>query len=237
MGKIGNMSQQIKELFTSISPTYDKLNHLLSFNIDKSWRKKTIDQISFDSGSPLQCLDLCAGTLDLSIALLKKYSKADVWAVDFSQSMLDLGIKKVPPADRPRLHTVCSDALSLPFPDEKFDLIVCGYGFRNLDDPYHGMAEMKRVLKAGGQLLILDFFKPTRLPSKLFHYTYGQFVLPAVGRLLSGKKGAYRYLQRSITHFTTLDDCKKIFEKQGFNSINMMDFFMGISSVVTGFKA
>ncbi|MDO8520483.1 MAG: bifunctional demethylmenaquinone methyltransferase/2-methoxy-6-polyprenyl-1,4-benzoquinol methylase UbiE [Deltaproteobacteria bacterium] len=228
---------QIESLFSEISPTYDRLNHLLSFNIDRSWRRKTIAQIVFDRGESVTALDLCAGTLDLTLEFLKTFPKGIVTAVDFSQSMLDLGAKKIPPQDAGRVRLICADALKLPFPDGQFDLLFCGYGFRNLDDKEAGLNEMRRVLRPGGQLLILEFFRPTNWFTKLFHGTYGNFILPTVGRLISKRTGAYRYLHESISRFYSTDECSNLFYKHMFNSIKLKFLFNGVSAIISGVKA
>lgn len=231
------MSQQIQELFTAISPTYDRLNHLLSFNIDKRWRKKTIGEIRAGRDRPLQALDLCAGTLDLSREFLRQFPEGNVTAVDFSQAMLDEGTKKLTPKEKTKIKTVCADALSLPFPDASFDVVYCGYGFRNLDDQDKGLREIWRVLKPGGQILILEFFRPTKWFTKFFHNTYGNFMLPTIGGLVSKRTSAYRYLHESISRFYTLNECEKLLKKHIFNNISSMNFFNGVSSLITGVKS
>lgn len=227
------MSEQIKELFSSISPTYDRLNHLLSFNLDKRWRKKTIQSIRADEKQPLLALDLCAGTFDLSLAFLKRFSNGQVVSVDFSHGMLKAGLPKIE-CQADRIQPVCADALKLPFPDQKFDVVFCGYGFRNLDDQEKGLAEIHRVLKPNGQLLILEFFKPQKIGTKIFHHTYGRFVLPGLGQLVAKSRDAYTYLYHSISEFYTLDECKNMFLKQGFNNVESMDFFMDVSNLISG---
>ena len=229
------MSESIRNLFTEISPTYDRLNHLLSFNIDKRWRRKTIEEIR-NRKTPLKALDLCAGTLDLSREFLRQFPTSNVQAVDFSQGMLDQGMKKLSPEEREKIQTICADALSLPFPDGTFDVVFCGYGFRNLDNQETALHEIRRVLKPGGQLLILEFFKPTNWFTKLFHSTYGHFMLPTVGGLISRQSHAYRYLHESISRFYTLNECKIMFNNHMFKSLNHKNFFNGVSSLISAIK-
>lgn len=230
------MSEQIKELFSTISPTYDRLNHLLSFNLDKRWRKQTIQTIRASENAPLLALDLCAGTFDLSLAFLERFRQSKVISADFSHGMLKAGLNKIKPHSN-RIFPVCGDALKLPFPDQSFDVVFCGYGFRNLDDPAKGLAEIHRVLKPGGQILILEFFRPQKLATRVFHHTYGRWVLPNVGHLISKSRSAYLYLHDSISRFYTLNECEKAFEKQGFNEILSKRFFMGVTHLVSGRRA
>lgn len=227
------MSENVKNLFTSISPTYDRLNHLLSFHIDKKWRKNTIQSIQFPTSQSIKALDLCAGTLDLSVQFLHDYPHSHVTSLDFSQNMLDYGSHKISAEDQSRIQLVCGDALKLPFEDQSFDVIFCGYGFRNLDDKWAGIQEMKRVLKPQGQILILDFFKPRRFITKCFHHTYGRFILPLVGAIIAKNKDAYTYLYESINQFYSLDQCKDSFKQAGYNHVTSTDFLLGISSLVT----
>lgn len=229
------MSAKVQQLFTEIAPTYDFINHALSLNIDKIWRKKTIQSITCNPRQPIHALDLCAGTLDLSLDFLKKFPFSHVTALDFSQQMLDLGREKLAKyADRTTIK--CGDALNLPFSPATFDVVFCGYGFRNLDDKEKGFAEISRVLKPGGQMLILDFFKPDGLLSRLFYATYGKHILPWAGRLLSGHGTAYRYLNDSIAGFYTLNECMSAATKHGFVKTTGRNFFLGVSSLVRAQK-
>ena len=236
------MSEQIKNLFSSISPTYDGLNHLLSLNTDRRWRKRTIGQISLPKEKPVKALDLCAGTLDLSFEFLKQFPQGRVWAVDFSYDMLANGLSKVgasASSGRPshhRLHAICADGLSMPFPSGHFDVVFCGFGFRNFDDQEKALREIHRVLKPNGRLLILEFFRPINPITRIFHHTNGNFVLPLVGGLISGRKEAYRYLHRSIADFYSLEECKELLQNSGFTATHSRNFSMGISSLLVGEK-
>ena len=230
------MSEQIKNLFSSISPTYDRANHLLSLNSDRRWRRKTIGQIRFPKEKPVAALDLCAGTLDLSLEFLRQYPAGKVWALDFSTNMLAQGAAKTNGNLGKRIHLVCADGLNMPFPSGYFDAVFCGFGFRNFDDQTTALKEINRVLKPNGQLLILEFFRPTTIRAQIFHHTYGNFILPLVGGLISGRKEAYRYLHRSIADFYSLEECKELFKNSGFTATFSKNFSMGISSLIVGEK-
>ena len=230
------MSEEVKQLFTNISSTYDCLNHVMSFQVDKNWRKKTISRIHSNPNSPLKALDLCAGTLDLSLEFLRQFSTSHVTAVDFSFSMLQNGLHKIPSHQKEQVSIICADALHLPFADGSFDLIFCGYGFRNLDNQEAGLQEMKRVLKPGGQVLILDFFRPEGFLSRLFHFTYGRFLIPLIGGLISKSRKAYQYLHDSISNFYSLNECRDLFLAQGFLVIESRHFMRGISSLIVATK-
>lgn len=231
------MSETVKSLFTSISPTYDRLNHVLSFNIDKIWRKKTIAWIEKPQNSCFQMLDLCAGTFDLSLECLRQFPNCQIVAADFSLGMLNAGISKIKTQKlKGKIVPVCADALNLPFSDNSMDVIICGYGFRNFDDAEKGIREANRVLKKGGQLLVLDFFKPNSVPAKIFHKTYAKFVIPTLGKLISGHQSAYVYLKNSIQGFLTADEFKNLLKKNSFKDTKSKDFIFAISSVVSAIK-
>jgi ubiquinone/menaquinone biosynthesis methyltransferase len=231
------MSEAVKNIFDDISPTYDRLNHMLSLNIDKKWRKKTVGLIQKKKDDDFKVLDLCAGTYDLSIEILRQFPNCQVTAADFSQSMLDVGRPKIQNyLNTGQIKPVCCDALNMPFDADDFDVILCGYGVRNFDHTEKGILEIKRVLKPGGQILVLEFFRPKNLLTKIFHKTYAGFVIPTLGRWVSGNSGAYAYLRDSIQGFITLSEFKNILNKNSFKHIKNKDFILAISSAVSAFK-
>ncbi len=231
------MSQKIKNLFDQISPTYDRLNHLLSFGIDRSWRRKTLSDVSPDKQLALTALDLCAGTLDLSIEFLKLYPQSKVVALDFSHSMLKRGLEKIPQHVRDRIDLVCADGLKLPFKKEEFDVVLCAYGMRNLDNNELGLKEIRSVLKPGGKILILDFFRPRKRSTKIFHQTYGKFWLPLMGGVVSGNRKAYCYLHESVKKYYSPEEYQKLMMQCGFTVLPGRDFLWGISSLAIGVKS
>lgn len=230
------MSELVKNYFDSISSSYDVTNRLLSFGCDLAWREKTVRQLVSLKEKNTAILDLCAGTLDLTLETLNFLPLARVFALDFSGRMLDQGKNKIPPQFLNRVSLVRGDALNTPFSDDTFDAILCGYGFRNLDHPQNAILEMKRLLKPGGIILLLDFFKPQRVFSRFFYATYGRYLMPWVGGLISGNPEAYHYLNRSIAQFLTLDEAKNLFLKEGFSFYHSHDFFFGVSSLICARK-
>ncbi len=231
------MSQAVKDMFTTISPSYDKLNHVLSFNIDKRWRRKTIAMIEAEKDQNFYSIDLCAGTCDLGVECLKQFPKSHVMAIDFSEAMLKAGEKKVQNYIlEDRFCMACADALDLPCPDDSIDVVYCGFGVRNFDDTKKGIEECYRVLKPGGQLVVLEFFKPRGFISKLFHMSYAKFLVPSIGRLISKDKQAYQYLKDSIQGFLTKKEFSDLLEEVGFKDVKTKDFLMSVSSSVSGFK-
>lgn len=187
----------VAQMFSAIAPTYDLLNHLLSFNVDRRWRRAAVEALEpLEDGT---YLDLCTGTGDLALEILRR-SGARVVGADFSMPMLGRARSKGAKAGR-SLELVQADAMSLPLASGFFDGVTVAFGARNFQDLGQGLAEMARVLKPGGRALILEFSTPqSRLFGALYRF-YFHRVLPWIGRIVSGGGGAYRYLPASVQAF------------------------------------
>lgn len=228
------MSEAVKNLFTDISTSYDRLNHLLSLNIDKVWRKKAIQLIERNKNDNFHALDLCCGTYDLSLECFKQFPQCNITASDFSQGMLDAGLPKIKKfRESKQINVVQADALNLPFDDERFDVIFCAYGVRNLDDTKKGLLEIQRVLKPGGQIIVLEFFKPDRPMAHLFHKTYANIIIPTLGKMVSGHSSAYHYLRDSIQGFMTIEEFKALGLQCDYQNIFAKDFLFSISTAIS----
>jgi ubiquinone/menaquinone biosynthesis methyltransferase len=218
-----------RRMFERIAPTYDLLNRVMSAGIDRRWRARAIAQLAFAPRGPL--LDLCAGTLDLAAMLERLRPGERVVAVDFSPAMLEAGRRKAP-----RAETVVADAAALPFGDGEFAAVVCGFGMRNLADPRAGAREVLRVLRPGGVFVTLELFRPVRAATRAFHHAYARVVLPAVGGWLSGDRGAYEYLARSMGGFLTREQYERALGEVGFAAVDGFDLTLGVASVVRAVK-
>lgn len=193
--------QNIGSLFNRIAPTYDFLNHLLSLNIDKWWRRKAVRFLKKKSVSG-QCLDVAIGTADLSIELARQLPDLTITGIDLSTEMMRLGEKKVIEKGlQNRISFQETSALDMPFADATFDVVTCGFGIRNFSDLDRGLREMIRVLKEGGVMLVLEFSYPENKTVAWFYDLYFSRILPRIGRLLSKDKTAYSYLNRSVKNF------------------------------------
>jgi demethylmenaquinone methyltransferase/2-methoxy-6-polyprenyl-1,4-benzoquinol methylase len=220
-------------MFTSIAPRYDLLNHLLSFHVDQLWWRRTAGYFSAVLNRPqAQVLDLCCGTGDMTMALQNQGPAAEIVGADFSHAMLQRAREK---SAGTRLRWVEADALSLPFPDESFDLVTSAFGFRNLADYNAGLREILRVLKPGGEAGILDFGEPGGLLGQLYRL-YFKHILPRVGTWISGVKGPYAYLPASVERFPAPQEMQQRMRAAGFREASWTPYTFGIAGLYRGRK-
>ena len=220
-------ARAVRDMFTSIAPRYDLLNHLLSFNVDRLWWKRTAKAFAHILAQPdARVLDLCCGTGDMTSALwMRAAPGVEVIGADFSHAMLVHAIRK---DARPRW--IEADALTLPFPDEHFDLVTSAFGFRNLVDYDGGLREIGRVLRPGGEAGILDFGEPPGLTGRLYRI-YFQHVLPKIGTLISGVRGPYQYLPNSVERFPAPIAMLERMRAAGFVEATWTPFTLGIAGL------
>jgi demethylmenaquinone methyltransferase/2-methoxy-6-polyprenyl-1,4-benzoquinol methylase len=224
----------VQKMFSAIAPRYDLLNHLLSLNIDKRWRRRAVNVLLTNNNAAGRYLDACAGTMDLSIEIARRAKfTGHVIASDFAFPMLAAGVHKI---DGRRICPVCGDALRLPLPDAAFDGAVVGFGVRNLASVHEGVRELTRVLKPGGKLVILEFTTPTWQPFRALYLTYFTRVLPVVGRALSRHPGAYTYLPESVLQFPKPVNLAGIMEAAGLRDVQWQTLTGGIAAVHSGIK-
>ena len=225
----------VRDKFASISGKYDFLNSLLSLKVDRYWRWVTTRELKeFPEGA---VLDLCAGTLPLSLELTRQAPKRKVLAVDFCEDMLRSGLKSLPADERRnRIGAVCGDGEEIPAASEAFWGVTVAFGVRNLARTQQGLAEMYRVLKPGGKLLILEFSRPRNAVFKPVYNFYLNRVLPKVAGLVSGDKEAYEYLASSIAEFYEPEDLLAMIKKAGFSRQYCRPLTMGIVTIYIGIK-
>ena len=219
-------------MFTAIAPRYDLLNHLLSANVDKLWWRRTARTFSLIlSRADSQVLDLCCGTGDMAFALGRENTDAHLIGADFSHAMLVLASAKS--AGRRPVKWIEADALQLPFPDQSFDLVTSAFGFRNLADYDAGLREIHRVLRPGGEIGILECSEPGGLLGRLYD-VYFRFVLPKIGTLISGVKGAYSYLPASVARFPAPPEMLIRMQNAGFCEASWTPYTFGIAGLFRG---
>jgi len=217
------MSSEVKHLFGRIAGRYDLLNRLLSARRDVAWRTAALGMLR---GEPGTLIDLACGTFDLALQALAAGKARRVHGSDFCLPMLVAGAAKR--AGRP-LSASVGDALRLPFADGAADVVTVAYGWRNFDDPAAALREMRRVLVPGGEVLILEFFRPQRWWPRLFYGSFGRFVFPLLGGLVAGDAAAYRYLNASVHRFLGVDEAALLLAANGFAEVRVCSFFGGVS--------
>jgi len=215
---------RVREMFARISPRYDLLNHLLSVNLDRSWRRSVIRKLR-----PM--LDVACGAGDLSVELFEKIG-GEIIGLDFCRPMLELARRKAP-----RLPLVESDALRLPFGDGSFDAVTIGFGIRNLSSVEQGLSELRRVLKPQGWAAILEFSRPSGPGFRALANIYSTRILPRLGGLISGSRSAYEYLPDSILHFPDQATLRSMMIEAGFDGVEFKNLSGGIVALHTGRRA
>lgn len=223
----------VQRMFSTISHGYDRANRWMSMGTDIRWRRQAVaSMLPQDSGAKPRILDLCAGTLDSTIEIHKQYPHAFVTGGDFSAGMIENGKHKITSDIADRVDARQMDAHSLPFDNQALDAIFCAFGVRNLSDLPLATREQARCLRPGGELTVLEFFRPTSLFTRVFHGAYNKTMLPVVGYLATGNLDAYLYLPRSIGAFQTTDGYKALLEQNGFSNVRIENLTFGIASVV-----
>jgi demethylmenaquinone methyltransferase/2-methoxy-6-polyprenyl-1,4-benzoquinol methylase len=217
-------------MFARIAPKYDLLNRVLSAQRDVGWRRDALDLLD---GRPADVLDLACGTFDLGLEALARGKAKRVHGCDFVHGMLVAGAAK---RQGRAVSAAVGDALRLPYADGSFDAAMIAYGWRNFDDPGAALRELKRVLRPGGQVLILEFFRPVHAWPKLFYSTFGRYVIPTVGGWLSGDATAYRYLNDSIWRFVSVEEAEVLFVANGFTVPKVNVCFGGVSHALAAHR-
>jgi demethylmenaquinone methyltransferase/2-methoxy-6-polyprenyl-1,4-benzoquinol methylase len=227
---------KISTLFSSIAPRYDLLNRLLSLGLDSCWRRFAVNQLPKIDNAKF--LDVATGTCDVALEIVKRYPNAKVVGVDFSEGMLELGKEKVKKAGhQDRIEVRFADVTSLPFDDNTFDASIIAFGIRNVQDYKKGIEELGRVLKSGGKVVILEF---TSIQNRFFRIPYRFYItkiLPLIGEIISGKKGAYKYLPSSMLEFPGPEEFKKAIEEAGLQDVKYYKLTFGITAVHVGTKS
>jgi demethylmenaquinone methyltransferase / 2-methoxy-6-polyprenyl-1,4-benzoquinol methylase len=221
-------------MFSAIAPRYDLLNHLLSLNIDKLWRRRAVDILLSGNHPEARYLDACAGTMDLSVELAKRPAfSGDVFASDFAYPMLAAGVSKV---RGKRINVACADALRLPCRDGDFAGAMVGFGVRNLTSVTGGIAELARVLAPGGKLVILEFTTPHWQPFRALYLSYFKHVLPMIGRVISKHGSAYSYLPASVLEFPEPPKLAALMRDAGLKNVKWETRTGGIVAIHSGVK-
>ena len=235
MFRLSEKGEKIQQMFGTIAPRYDFLNRLLSFGIDRRWRTKAVQMIRYQHGSRI--LDVATGTGDVALEIARSTpASVKITGADFCKEMVDLGRDKValsPYSDRIDFQVApCED---LPFADNTFDSITIAFGIRNVVDRRIGLAEMWRVLRPGGRMIILEFSTPRSQLFRMIYYFYFRKLLPMIGGLFS-RYNAYQYLPDSVLEFPSPEEFSRLMTGVGFRHIQVHELTFGIASIYVGEK-
>jgi len=220
--------RDIASLFNSIAPTYDKLNHLLSLNIDKYWRSKSLKDCCLKWE---KVLDVACGTADFTLQIAQT-GVPEVVGIDLSEAMVEIGKEKVKNANfQAKVHLMKGDCAALPFPENSFDAVTVAFGVRNFAQRARSINEMRRVLKPNGDLVILEFSTPKYFPIKQLYRFYFKRWLPFVGGIISGDKAAYHYLPESVYAFPQGEAFMQELCEAGLQNVKQRRMTFGIATV------
>lgn len=226
----GDKTQQVKQMFDNIAPAYDKLNHRLSWNIDKGWRRKAIRQLQ--NGNSQTILDIATGTGDFAILAARMLKPEKLTGIDISEKMMNVGKQKVMAAGLQDVITFRKeDCMNLSFEENSFDAVTAAFGIRNFSDLEKGLGEMCRVLKKGGRLSIVELTSPQSFPMKQLFRLYSHTFLPIYGRLISKDNSAYSYLTATIEAFPQGEEMVGILRKVGFSKASFKRLTLGICTM------
>lgn len=225
---------QVRSMFNKIAWRYDLLNHLLSLNIDKIWRRKLVKMLSVNQ--PESILDVATGTADLAIAAAKVKPK-EIIGIDIADEMLQIGRKKITAKGLQSMISLqTADSENLPFPAERFEAAMVAFGVRNFENLDLGLAEMYRVLKKNGTVYVLEFSIPTNKLFRPFYFFYFKNILPLIGKMVSKDTDAYTYLPDSVSAFPSGRSFIERLERAGFTHCKIRSLTLGIATIYTGEK-
>jgi demethylmenaquinone methyltransferase/2-methoxy-6-polyprenyl-1,4-benzoquinol methylase len=226
--------EEVAQMFDNISKRYDFLNHFLSLGIDKIWRKKAVKMLR--EIQPKKILDLATGTGDFAIASLK-LNPTEIVGMDISDGMLEVGRVKIKKNGYDSIISMRNgDSENLPFEDNYFDALTVGFGVRNYENLEKGLAEMLRVVRPGGKLVILEFSKPKKFPVKQYYAFHSKYIIPFFGKRISKDSSAYAYLPESVAAFPEGKNFENILVKLGYKDVKAKLVSGGIATIYSGIK-
>lgn len=234
-GQQGDKGELVEKMFDNIAPTYDVLNHRLSLDIDKRWRRKAIKQLV--PFKPKEMLDIATGTGDFAILAAQMLRPDLLIGADISEGMMEIGRKKVETAGLGKVVSFMKeDCMNLTFPENSFDAVTAAFGIRNFKDLDKCLRELHRVLRKGGHLSIVELSAPKRFPMSMLFKVYSHTILPIYARLVSKDKGAYRYLISTVEAFPQGETMVGILKKAGFETVNFKRLTFGICTMYLATK-
>jgi demethylmenaquinone methyltransferase/2-methoxy-6-polyprenyl-1,4-benzoquinol methylase len=228
--------EMVRGMFNDIAPTYDRLNHILSLDIDKLWRKRVVRIVRRLGAKHI--MDMATGTGDLAIAMARKIEGSTIYGADFSSEMLAVAKQKIEQLGlSERISLTECNAENIPLDDEAVDAATVAFGVRNFEHQKEALAEMKRTIKRGGHLVVLEFSNPRCIFVRWCYRMYSHYILPAIGRLVSKHATAYTYLPESIDQFASPEAFSALLQEVGFDNIERRSQSLGIAHIYIAHKA
>jgi len=233
---VDKSQERVQKMFGEIAPSYDRMNHLLSMNVDRLWRRKTVKTLKPNSLEPI--LDCCTGTGDLAFAFERATkSQVPITAADFCEEMLEVGRSKIPARRSTQVTFVQADTQNLPFEDNSYQIVSAAFGLRNVADTDRGLREMVRVCKRGGQVAVLEFSTPRYQPIRGMYQWYFKNILPRIGQALArNSSSAYNYLPDSVGDFPAYEQLTDRMRAAGLRSARFLPLTFGIATLYIGSK-
>lgn len=234
-GESRRKGEQVEEMFDSIAPKYDLLNHTLSFGIDKFWRRCGLKRLK--KFNPQSVLDIATGTGDLAIKAYEHLHPMEILGVDISEGMMNVAREKVAKLNlSDMIKFQREDCMCLTFPNESYDAAIVAFGVRNFENLTQGITEIARVLKTGGHLMILELTTPQRFPMKQLYTIYSKLVIPTIGKIVSKDSVAYNYLPKTIKAFTQGEEMRQVLLSNGFSEAYFKRYTFGICTMYMATK-
>ncbi|MGY3714125.1 demethylmenaquinone methyltransferase [Sutcliffiella cohnii] len=227
--------ERVHKVFEKIYGNYDKMNSVISFKRHTAWRKDTMKRMNVQKGA--SALDVCCGTADWTIALSEAVGDSGkVSGLDFSKNMLSIGEEKVKALGKKNIELVHGNAMELPYEDNTFDYVTIGFGLRNVPDYFQVLKEMYRVVKPGGKVVCLETSQPTLIGFRQMYFLYFQYIMPALGKIFAKSYEEYAWLHESAKDFPGMKELKEMFEKAGFENVQVKAYTGGVAAMHLGFK-
>lgn len=226
---------QVRRMFNNIAPYYDKICHILSFNIDRLWRKRLVKLVA--EREPTNIVDIATGTGDVAISMAKQIPNTQIVGIDSSEEMLKVAQQKIERMGiQSNIKLICEDAENLSLPSNSFDVVTISFGIRNFENIDKGLSEFYRILREGGSLFVMEFSTPKHKVFNVLYRFYSKYILPVIGRVISKDNKAYTYLPESIVEFYQEDEFTDLLQKTGFDKCSAISLSNGIAHIYTGVK-